>query len=53
MKDGTTVNIRLNEDGYVSYSGWSARIFVKLDTDKFRKIFNEATSEIYTYSEGK
>ena len=53
MKDGTTVNIRLNEDGYVSYSGWSVRIFVKLDTDTFRKIFNEATLENYTYSIGK
>ena len=53
MKDGTTVNIRLNEDGYVSYSGWSARIFVKLDTETFRKIFNEAIPENYTYSDGK
>lgn len=53
MKDGTTVNIRLNEDGYVNYSGWSARLFLKIDTDTFRKIFNEATLEIYTYSEGK
>lgn len=52
MKDGTTINIRLNEDGYVSYSGLSG-IFVKLDTDTFRKIFNEATPENYTYSTGK
>lgn len=53
MKDGTTVNIRLNEDGYVSYEGWSSNVIIKVDTETFRKIFNEATPEIYTYSEGK
>lgn len=53
IKDGTTVKIRLHEDGYVSYEGWSSNVIIKVDTETFRKIFNEATPEIYTYSEEK
>lgn len=53
IKDGTTVKIRLHEDGYVSYEGWISSVIIKVDTDTFRKIFNEATLENYTYSIGK
>ena len=53
MKDGTTVDIRLNEDGYISYGGWHERIFVKINTDTFEKIFKEATLTYYIYPIGK
>lgn len=53
MKDGTTVDIRLNEDGYISYGGWHERIFIKLNTDTFEKIFKEATLTNYIYPNGK
>lgn len=45
IKDGSTVKIRMFEDGYISYEGWYSNVILKLDTETFRKIFNEATLE--------
>jgi len=42
MNDGTTVKLRLFENGYIGYEEMSARVFVKMDTNIFKKIFNES-----------
>lgn len=39
IKDGTTVVLRLFENGYVGYSGMIDRVFVNMSDDIFKKIF--------------
>ncbi len=52
MKDGTIVNIDLIEGGYVKYNGLYD-IVIKLETETFDKIFNEATPVNYVFEKGK
>lgn len=52
MKDGTKVKLNLIEGGYVSYDGLY-NIVIKLETETFNKIFNEATPTNYVFETGK
>ena len=52
MKDGTTTKLSLIEGGYVSYDGLY-NIVIKLETETFDKIFNEATPVNYVFEKGK
>lgn len=52
MKDGTIVNLNLIEGGYVTYDGLY-NIVIKLETETFNKIFNEATPNNYVFETGK
>lgn len=52
MKDGTTTKLSLIEGGYVSYDGLY-NIIIKLETETFDKIFNEATPVNYVFEKGK
>lgn len=42
MKDGTTVELRLFENGYVGYQGMHGQIFVHITDDIFNQIFSAA-----------
>jgi len=51
MKDGTITKLSLIEGGYVSYDGLYN--IIKLETETFDKIFNEATPVNYVFEKGK
>lgn len=42
MNNGTTIGIRLFEDGYVSYDNMYGRVFVKMDNNIFEKVFTSS-----------
>lgn len=42
MNDGTTVGIRLFENGYVTYQYLHGLVFVKIDNDIYQRLFNAA-----------
>lgn len=52
MTDGLIVKIRLIEGGYVIYDGLN-NAAIKLDSETFNKIFDEATPTNYVFETGK